>query len=679
MAAAADLGGLFSLYPAEVPQALTVAHQGLQYKGEVVLSEHWDPAWGHPLEGDVYFRVVLLEGRRRVPPADIQDSRIAVCIPSRGRPRARGNLERELTAIREAQALYLTQRRPETDFVRSYVEKQRDELEQKLLEETVARYASGLIESPTSFGEDIGEFFSDPSPESWLRKVAGALLSWAYPVLPIEPSLMPEEIPAIYYAMFASRVEEGSALVEYGPGLGLSRPQAPLAVDPSDCQVFLQIRGELESHQGEISWQEVHPALAHSSGLTRPLASLYLLAFAAFGHSETELNLAPGHSLRFRDGRAVRGNRLTREFLGLLPWQEDDDTLAQSNQSLCLPQECASWNDALQYASLLCQGLTEAEDASPDVPKQEKELLDTLGDLAADTEQAVGVLDALSAAIRSPNEQEVRFSLQCLWEVCQGDDFRKVYASARGVYANPADLSQGLELLRSLLYLGESLDEIVGAFASVDSVDIASGYPLMSFERVALLEEMSLPVLLAAGQGWSTVRVHIREYQSRYRRAYLEHHARYQLDACRLWALLEDSRTKARALGLLNSVPELGEPVGLGLDQRCTDLELETKRCDISPEETAIDMGPRCANCRMALGANPPTHELDLCLRDLDRALTEQNRRLSRVVVDRVLHDKVDRRLDNFLKIVQASDTSALSNTLDDELAGYIRQLLQSS
>ena len=521
-------------------------------------------------------------------------------------------------------------------------------------------------------------------PSRGFESLPGPPLSWAFPTLPIEPSLLPkpltpEEIPLIYDAMFASRVEERSALADYGPGLGLSKPEAPLAVDTSDCRVFLQIRGELESHDGELSWQEVHPALAHSSGLTRPLASLYLLGFVAFGHPETELNLVPGHSLRFRDSRPVRGNRLTREFLGLLPWQGDDDSLAQSVLSLRLPQEQISWNDALQYISLLCQGLTEAEEGSPDVSKQEKELVEALGDLAGDAGQAVEILDSLNAAMPSSYEQEVHFSLQSLWEVCQGDDFRKVYASARGVYTNPEHLSQGLDRLRALLHLGDSLEEIVGAFAYLETADVAAGYQQLSFDRVALLEEMSLPVLLATAQGWSTVRAQIREYQPRYRRAYLEHHARYQLEASRLWALLEDSRTKVHALGLLNSIPELGEPVGLGLVQRRTDLERKTKRCAVSPEDMAIDMGPRCANCRMALGESPPTHELDLYLRDLDRALTEQNQRLSRMVVDRVLHDRVDRRLDNSLKIVQASDTSALSNTLDDELAGYIRQLLQSS
>ena len=64
-------------------------------------------------------------------------------------------------------------------------------------------------------------------------------------------------------------------------------------------------------------------------------------------------------------------------------------------------------------------------------------------------------------------------------------------------------------------------------------------------------------------------------------------------------------------------------------------------------------------------------------MRDVDRALGEQNRRLSRVLVDRVLHQRVDQRLEDFLKIVSASDLSALSDVLNQDLTVFIRQLLR--
>ena len=329
--------------PLGEPRPLTVPHQGLQYRGEVVLSDHWDPAWGQPLEGDVYFRIILLRHRRQAPSSDIQDSRIAVCIPGRGPSRGRGHAGRELTALRETQALYITQRDPETAFIRSYLTRQREELEAPLVSEEAGRYASGHIESPTIFSEGIREFFTSPDPTTWFQMIAGALLSWAYPALPLESSLLsrpltPEDIPRIYEAIFSPSTEDRAPLGEFGPALGLSKSQAPLTFDPGECQVFQQIRAELENRPGELLWKDIHPQLAHSSGLTSPLAILYLLAFVYYGQSKTELSLAPDHHLTFRDGRPVRGSTLTSEFIPFLPWQDDpqvQDALLPRKLSAC--------------------------------------------------------------------------------------------------------------------------------------------------------------------------------------------------------------------------------------------------------------------------------------------------------------------------------------------------------
>ena len=107
-------------------------------------------------------------------------------------------------------------------------------------------------------------------------------------------------------------------------------------------------------------------------------------------------------------------------------------------------------------------------------------------------------------------------------------------------------------------------------------------------------------------------------------------------------------------------------------------LEQDTRRCEVNPREIPLHTDPRCAECRIVLGDMPPGRELELFLRELDRALAEQNRRLGVVVVERIREDRVDQRIENFIKIVQVSDLSALSNTLDAELALFIRELLRN-
>ena len=682
MSTPVEPGRLLHLYPLSEPQPFAVPYGGLQYMGEVVLSERWDPEWGRTLGGDLYFRIVLLRNRRHFPSSDIQDSRIAVCIPGRRPSRGRAQVGRELTALRETQALYLTRRDPDTTFLRNYLERQREELESQLASEEAALYAGGHIESPSVVSEDMGEYFAGPDPALWFQRLARGLLSWAYPALPLDPSLLPgpltpDDVPKIYEAIFASDTQGRAAMEEFGPGLGLSDPHAPSAFSPGECKVFGQILAELDSGRGELIWKDIHLLLAHATGLTQSLATLYLFAFVYYGQPETELVLTSGHSLAFRDSRPVRGSRLTREFIPFLPWHLD--LFAQDIVGLRLLRPEVSWNDALQYTSLLCQGLTEVEEGYPDVSTQEQALLDSLRQLAEDTRHAHEVLESLSRTIPSPNKGALLSAIQLLSEVCEGGDYPRVYELARRDYVSPEELIQEIALLRRMVYFEESQGEIVGMKDYLDGAVVQAGYEELSFNRTALLEELSLPVILASDdQGWPTVRARVRDYQARYSRAYADHHSDYQREVLRLREFLEDAGLKFHALTLLNSIAELGEPVGPELEQLYEGLDHGIWRCDVNPGDIPLQINPRCPNCLMALGEEPPTEVLRLFLRDLERALGEQNRRLSLLLVERILQDGIDQRLENFLKIVRSSDLSALSNTLNPELVAFISHLLRN-
>ena len=78
----------------------------------------------------------------------------------------------------------------------------------------------------------------------------------------------------------------------------------------------------------------------------------------------------------------------------------------------------------------------------------------------------------------------------------------------------------------------------------------------------------------------------------------------------------------------------------------------------------------------MSLDLTIPTGDLVRLASAIDEVLEEKNRRLSNLLVERVLEDNNDQRLNDFIAIVQASDLSALSNTLNEDLLAFIRQLL---
>ena len=60
----------------------------------------------------------------------------------------------------------------------------------------------------------------------------------------------------------------------------------------------------------------------------------------------------------------------------------------------------------------------------------------------------------------------------------------------------------------------------------------------------------------------------------------------------------------------------------------------------------------------------------------INGVLEDKNRRLSNPLVELVLEGNNDQRLGDFMTIVQTSDLSALSNTLNEDLLAFIRRLL---
>lgn len=664
MTGQAGPGSPFQLSPAGEPQLITVSYRGLRYRGEVISSERWDPALGRPLEWDLYFRIVALLNPRSVPAGDIQDSRIAVCVPGRGTSRRRGQTDRELAALRETQALYITRGERETAPIRSYLDRQRRELEAQLI------------------SEDAGGFFASSEPATWFTEIGEAVLAEAYPGLPIDPSMFPrpiagEDVAAIYGAVFARTAEGRALLGEFGPGLGLTSLREPLTVAPGESMPFRQIRTALEDHGGDLPWDRIHPLLAHATGLTRPLASLYLLAFAYYGEPRTELVLAAGHGLTLEYGAPVRGDRLAREFMPYLPWREDG--FVGKFVGLRLPVGEVSWNNTLQYTSVLAQGLTQLPEDSREVPLQERELLGALADLRGKTGRVREALERLAVVMPGPRVQESLAQVARVSEVCGGSDFREVYALAGSIYPDPRDLIGDLERLTLFTYLAGQVEDIASARAYLDGSSIQAGHPELSLVRMALLEELSSEVILGGAQGWPAVRAHVQDYRNRYGQAYKAHHERYDRQVSDLRAALEDAAVRLRALSILNMIQELGEPTGAGLDQAYQDLRRSVVPCAMSLEDMALRTNPRCPRCRIELGEAPPSQEVDAFLKDLDRSLGEQNRRLSLTLVERILHDRMDERLESFLKIVQASDLSSLSNTLNEELGLFIRRLLRDS
>ena len=675
-------------FPPGVPTSYSLDHLGLSYPGEVVRADNWSSEWGSPLQGDVYFRIVLLHQRRGALRPAIQDPRIAVCLPAAGLSRRRSRLTSEVSTTRETQAVYLTQRDPEADLIRQTLQRRLEVLGEQLLGEDSVRYSEGQVLAGTARQPDPASVFAGLEPIAWFSRLAGWLLAEAYPTLPLEVASLSRSIAGgdaagLFRSIFGQPAAPVGILEQIGPGLGLSDSTKLAAYDPSTCRVLELVRNRLSAKPGTAQWTELHRYLSHQIGLTGPLATLYLLLFLHWDRPERVVELLPGHQLKLVDERPLLSNRITADLVPAIAWNERISEWAQTIGPPAEPQ----WNDAIQHLSAISPAV-HALDAGADFGTQEQSLKEDMGSLSKELAQAGDLLDLLGQVqelmgqtgkanqgdAETPNMNEVLARLSRI----SGDGFPSVYHSVRSVYSDYRHLESDLALLRQMAGLVRFTEDILRAQEYLEGVVTPSDrFPALSIDREALRAALSPTSLVESrGRNWNALVQEISRFKARFSVAYRAHHEKVQRSLALYRLDLESAQRKLIALDLLNTLPELGTPTGETLGEALAELGPILSSCAVAPSDLVLESIPWCNSCRLSLAQSLPAARLTGLLASIDVELGAKSRELSSLMVERIIQGQADQRLDDFLKIVQASDLSALSNTITVELVAFIRRML---
>ena len=651
---------------------------GIQYPGEVIRSGRWADSWSQPLTEDVYFRIVLLGRRNARLGPNIRDPRVAVCQPAPGLTRQRNRLSGEIATTRATQAMYLGQRHPEADLISNTMRQHQEELETQFLGEESVRYSEGQILTEAGQHPDPASVFAGLEPVAWFSRLAGWLLAQAYPDLPINGSDFPhpitfDDVAQLHGALFGHPGGSADTLDQFGPGLGLAPSGAPLPMDLSSCPVAGLIRDQLASPPVPARWGELHHYLAHQTGLTRPLATLYLLLYLTGESPPLEVKLTPDHQLTLSDGRRLPGGRLTGDLAPSCLWDQRIGRWATSIGPESEPQ----WNDALLYFWALSPGLT-AIDEGEDYSAQELVVLEAVASLREELGLAQDFLSLVDQGTPPADTTAYADPLSRLAEV-SGDGLAEVYRSLRSLYPDYRELQTDLAGLHHLAQLNQSKDDVLGALEYLDRAAVPEGLPELSILRQSLRETLSPGPLLQSSRGWDSMVTQVSRFKSDYAAVYRSHHQvvhqhlpSYQLE-------LDGAKRKMGAHSLLNALPKLGAPTGDDLPQPLESLEWGPALCSAPPSDLDLETVPICPRCSLSLEWSIPSQELARLDASIESVLGEKNRRLSNLLVERFLQGNTGdtgRRLEDFLTIVQASDLSALSNTLNAELLDFLRELL---
>ena len=375
---------------------------------------------------------------------------------------------------------------------------------------------------------------------------------------------------------------------------------------------------------------------------------------------EPVLALAPEHAAALSRGQLVACPTLDVNALDIFPPEEGSPRLVILAEAL-LAQRAAE-----PYLGMLAAALT-----APASPLRS---------------ERAGLLGALEGALRDARGKSgearrlpppVARALENLGRVAQAASLAEMAETARRLYPEPSALGEDVFLSRALMERPREARELIQMRTFMAEAVVPDSRTDLAIDRSVAQEQLSFAVLVAEGHRWSGIRAVFERFRCGYRKAYVEHHRSYWREALRLHAQLMDFAPKTYALRRLNTLTELGPPMGEDAIARYEELPGRIGACALAlRQELEPSQEARCPTCGIALGEEPPWQEAEEVQHLLEKALNQQLQRLSSKAVRRVLLQSGEARVQELLQMVQASQIQSLAHVLDDELLGFLRRFL---
>ncbi|MBM3947583.1 MAG: hypothetical protein FJ315_09355, partial [SAR202 cluster bacterium] len=298
-----------------------VVYSGLQFPGEVVVGGDWRDRYGEALPAGLSFRVAFLRSHAALHPPALAKG-VVVAMPSpRPSPEAQ-QATRQLGALREVQAGYLTSTSSELRALGRSLAREEQKAAARLHTDLARAYASGAIVASTAVRGDAGAVFGLPGPTAWADSLAGAVLGVVHPQTPIAPSLLTRPVtpadvrPLLSVVSGSSDASSGGDAAMLLPGLRLRRQD----LEHSPVLEFVQAAIKRGGKLGVVALLD---ELSQSLGLPRYLAPVFIVAYIARNRPASELDLMDSHEITHRSGAPFLGDRLSWDVLSDIAWPED--------------------------------------------------------------------------------------------------------------------------------------------------------------------------------------------------------------------------------------------------------------------------------------------------------------------------------------------------------------------
>jgi hypothetical protein len=372
--------------------------------------------------------------------------------------------------------------------------------------------------------------------------------------------------------------------------------------------------------------------------------------------------------LRELAARSSGAIRVTPVGAAFVPAAQSSPDVEEFNQALALLKLFEPGLEAVRTASELTAGMAR--------------LAEAMSNLIEETHSVEATLNRFALAYHTEMDPEVRRAINEFMQLLErgapglleaGAD-EKYLPRAQAIVAAYRELAAAAAAVPGLLAMREYLRQ-TRLEPELFDPQSPGQFAAMATERRLL--EAELGVRAPYSRARESVEARFEKFKWTYIESYRAAHEKWRAEMAKASALAVDIDRSVQALGRLNSIAALGEPIGTELAAQARQSCDAIRACGLSGQFNAY-ASALCPECGYVLGTTAPAPALAELMEKIRRALREKLTALSRGAIGRLIR-KYDRahRLDGFLKITQAAQTEALAAVLDDQLTAYLARLLK--
>lgn len=654
------------------------------YGGEVVVSDRWREEFGEEIKhADQHFRLVYLTTKPNesddIVTAALKDTRIAVCRPEQLSAESRDSLA-ELLAAEEMKKNCAA---PTQGLLREYAETRRREAIKVILKSQQDEFRRGKVITQKGFGIQAMQVFAGLKDRE--ESLAGVLLEKAYDTPLFSPKDLKKDFGEndarkLFAGLFSKEpaTAEKDAVTNFGAGIELTIKSHPTVFKPDHSQALAKIRETL-SGTSDKPVQDLRSIFCRPPyGLTEEMVTLYVFALVRSGAWEVNLNTAS--PVQLINGKPLPGNRLTAHTLGLVKWNAQLDKALLGARLVASTQK--GWDEVLPFARVLDDTLKTAPTPDDEVQRNDQ-LVAVLTRLRAEVPEVEKGITVLASKLGGAPPKSFGEVCARLKNVVAANSYQQFDATVRESYADARsfrDAYRDYEKARALrdhaMEISQARDYLKAA-CEVES--------LLTANRDTQLLLLTFDTLFSQPHLVATRLESFDRWKHDYVPSYRKGHRAFFEDLRSLTASIDGLRPSIFALKRLNTVDELGPPAS-GTGNVLGDLQRLEDDLWICPDAAEADVqgaNATCPKCQWTPARTLPTEALDRLTFAVKRGLDDRLGRLKDASISSILQkarDQADRAdLAALLDIIQVADAEKLTHVMTDDLAAFLRQLLQEA